>query len=484
MSSSAPSLRVALIGGSGFVGQALAHELSDRGDQVLIYDLTTPPHTVLAESCYSFVKGDVTDLDALVDTFESFKPDVVIHLASWGMSGAPMLSSRCTQINIGGVEAVLEAMRQTETECLVYTSTYNVVYGGEPIENGDEKMPYFDLSAHTDKYSASKAVAEQLVLAANGRDNLRTLALRPAAIYGDGEERHFPRIVRHIDSGLFAFRIGAGSQVDWLHVDNLVQCFLCAVDELANEVNPRVAPCGQAYFVNDGGAIDNFEFFRPLIEARGRDFPTFVLPVWLALALASVFEGLHAAFGVEPFLTRAEVYKVGVTHNFAIDKARRELGYQPIVSSAEGATMMGMAHSLKSWGGRRAPSVRGPSYFFRLAPLAVWLLVAAGMVSLYWIAFFHADGFASFATLAAPLPALLQRLHSFGLLVFRSQANLKLLFQAAVGLHLLEAAYAWQLAAELGVAPALRVLWFVQTAALGFGSLRYLRQRLSVVHAD
>jgi hypothetical protein len=46
--------------------------------------------------------------------------------------------------------------------------------------------------------------------------------LRPAAIYGPAEERHFPRIVQTMDCGLYLATIGA-ALVDWVHVDNLVR---------------------------------------------------------------------------------------------------------------------------------------------------------------------------------------------------------------------------------------------------------------------
>ncbi|KAK3232887.1 hypothetical protein CYMTET_56790 [Cymbomonas tetramitiformis] len=97
---------------------------------------------------------------------------------------------------------------------LVYTSTYNVVFGGVPISNGSELLPYYPAEKHVDKYSASKTVAEQLVLSANGaylpegssgsypQRQLATCAIRSAAIYGEGEERHFPRIVRSMNRGV------------------------------------------------------------------------------------------------------------------------------------------------------------------------------------------------------------------------------------------------------------------------------------------
>ena len=80
---------------------------------------------------------------------------------------------------------------------LVYTSTYNVVFGGQEICNGDSTLPYLPADRHVDHYSKTKSIAEQLVRAASGKGDttLKTCALRCAGIYGKGEQRHFPRIV-------------------------------------------------------------------------------------------------------------------------------------------------------------------------------------------------------------------------------------------------------------------------------------------------
>jgi nucleoside-diphosphate-sugar epimerase len=65
--------------------------------------------------------------------------------------------------------------------------------------SSDESTPYFPLEQHTDEYSRTKAMAEQMVLNANNtklknNSTFHTCAIRPAAIYGEGEERHFPRL--------------------------------------------------------------------------------------------------------------------------------------------------------------------------------------------------------------------------------------------------------------------------------------------------
>lgn len=133
------------------------------------------------------------------------------------------------------------------------------MFGGQPIEGGDESLPAFPLHRHPDTYSRTKALAEQVVLAANltplpAGGHLRTCVVRPAGkwvwggtllvalvrrrdgrhthtpgcrpapasfmpagIYGPGEQRHLPRVVSCLEAGLFCFTYG-DAVVDFVHV--------------------------------------------------------------------------------------------------------------------------------------------------------------------------------------------------------------------------------------------------------------------------
>ena len=96
--------------------------------------------------------------------------DCVFHLASYGMSGKEMVQAgRADEVNINGTCNVLDACQEHGVRRLVYVSTYNVVFGGKPIVNGNEALPYFPIEDHVDAYGRSKSVAEQLVLKSNGR---------------------------------------------------------------------------------------------------------------------------------------------------------------------------------------------------------------------------------------------------------------------------------------------------------------------------
>lgn len=326
---------VLITGGCGYFGDRLATALQKRGFKVTLFD-TAPPSQELPESV-TFMKGDVRYYAQVEKAVKNV--DCVFHIASYGMSGREQLNKQLIEaVNIQGTHNVLKACIVHGVSRLVYTSTFNVVFGGQVIENGDENLPYLPLHLHPDHYSRTKSLAEMAVLKANGTalhngsGVLRTCALRPAGIYGPGEQRHLPRIVSYIEKGIFRFVYGKPtSLVEFVHVDNLVSAHILAAEALMAEKQHRSA--GQAYFISDGQPVNNFEFFRPLVEGLGYSFPRLRLPITFIYYIAFLTEMIHYVIGpfynFQPLLTRTEVYKTGVTHYFSMAKAMSELGYKP-----------------------------------------------------------------------------------------------------------------------------------------------------------
>ncbi|XP_065272776.1 short-chain dehydrogenase/reductase family 42E member 1 [Emys orbicularis] len=326
---------VLITGGGGYFGFRLGCALYKKGVDVILFDVLKPVQAV--PEGVKFIQGDVCCLSEV----EKALRDVicVFHIASYGMSGREQLNRKLIEdVNVRGTENIIQACRKAGVPSLVYTSTYNVVFGGQVIENGDESLPYLPLHLHPDHYSWTKSLAEMKVLQANdtelgeGKGVLRTCALRPAGIYGPGEQRHLPRIVSYVERGLFKFVYGDPlSLVEFVHVDNLVQAHILASEAL--KAAKRHIAAGQAYFISDGRPINNFEFFRPLVEGLGYQFPTIRLPLSFVYFSAFLTEIVHFLVGrlynFQPLLTRTEVYKTGVTHYFSMEKARKELGYKP-----------------------------------------------------------------------------------------------------------------------------------------------------------
>ncbi len=468
---------VIIIGGCGYVGLCIASEMCKQGYKVVLADINSPPTECPGDGSFSFAycECDITDEDSIESMFARVDVEIaaVINLASAGMSGAAMLSPETEKLNVLSARLVVEACKKHDICTLLYASTYNVVFGGEEIVLGTSKTPYFPYEKHTDYYSRSKALAEQLVLKANmnSDSDLRTAVLRPAAIYGEHEKRHFPRIVHHMDCGLFSFRIG-NATVDWVHGDNLAQAFVKAME--------NIDKCaGKVYAISDGTPIDSFGFLEPMCRARHIPYPSIVLPVWFATGLAALLEYIHiftrlffGKLAPAPFLTRAEVYKVGVTHTLTIDEARRDFGYKPTITTEQGAERMG-----KHWKLRRiidGGKLNQNQDFYVLPPLVASGAVVVAMLTIAHVAFSDVP-FSNIDNMY--LNMICKNLVKFVLMIFRCSSWAGYAVYCAIIAHIIEAILAVKMARNLHVKWSLCLLWFIQVCVIGFPSWTSLQER-------
>ncbi|KAM4598293.1 putative short-chain dehydrogenase/reductase family 42E member 2 [Polymixia lowei] len=327
--------KVAVTGGGGYFGFRLGRALASRGVSVILLDLHKP--TLDIPDGATFYQSDIRDYDSLYKMCEGV--DCIFHTASYGMSGPEQLRKELVEsVNVGGTNNIINVCKDRGIPRLVYTSTVNVVFAGKPIEEGDEdSVPCVPLDMHIDHYSRTKAIADQMVLSANGCSLkggglLRSCVLRPSGIYGPEERRHLHRVMVNVERRLFSFSFGdPQARMNWVHVDNLVLAHVLAAEALAHDRN--CVASGQAYFINDGESVNLFEWLTPLFKKLGHSRPLIHLPVSLVYSAAILVEYLHVVLRpvvhVPLLFTRNEVRNIAVSHTFKITKARRELGFRP-----------------------------------------------------------------------------------------------------------------------------------------------------------
>ncbi|XP_065125259.1 putative short-chain dehydrogenase/reductase family 42E member 2 [Paramisgurnus dabryanus] len=327
--------RVLVTGGAGYFGFRLGKALARQGVSVILLDLHKPPWDIPDGAV--FYQNDIRDFDALYKV--SAGVNVVFHTASYGMSGPEQLRKKQVEsINVGGTNNVINVCIERGISRLIYTSTVNVAFAGRPIEDGDEEsVPCVPLEMHIDHYSRTKAIADSMVLAADGRTIkggglLHTCTLRPSGIYGPEERRHLHRVMINVERRLFSFRFGnPNAKMNWVHVDNLVMAHVLAAKGLTAE--KAFVASGQAYFINDGESVNVFEWLTPLFKRLGYRRPLIHIPVSLVYTAAILMERLHVALSpiveIPLLLTRNEVRNIAVSHTFKIEKAQRELGFSP-----------------------------------------------------------------------------------------------------------------------------------------------------------
>lgn len=127
-------------------------------------------------------------------------------------------------VNVGGTRNVIAACQRHNVPRLVFTSSSSVVFEGRDLINVDEQAPY--ATRPMDYYSETKAEAERLVLEANSR-RLKTCALRPASVFGEGDPLFVPSLVANARAGKNKYYIGSGrNMTDFTYVGNIAAAHL------------------------------------------------------------------------------------------------------------------------------------------------------------------------------------------------------------------------------------------------------------------
>ena len=318
-------MKVVVTGGGGFLGSAICRLLRARGDTVL--SIARTRHAALEPLGVLQAQVDISVLEPLLQA--SRGADAMIHVAA--RAGAWGSWDDYHAANVTGTGNVLAACRQNRIPRLVYTSTPSVVHAGGDLEGVDESVPYATrFRAH---YPHTKAIAEQRVLAASDAQ-LSTVALRPHLIWGPGDTQLLPRILARARAGRLRFVGRSRKRIDAVYVDNAAQAHVDALDRLA----PGAACAGRAYFISQGEPVYLDDMVNGMLQACGVAPETRRVPYGVAYAAGAVLEAVYGVLRIaaEPPMTRFIAEQLATAHWYDISAARRDLGYQPTISTAEG----------------------------------------------------------------------------------------------------------------------------------------------------
>jgi nucleoside-diphosphate-sugar epimerase len=305
--------------------------LRQRGDSVRSFTRSRYPW--LDELSVEQSLGDLASLEAVEQAVAGC--DVVFHVAAkagvWGRH------SDFLDTNVTGTQNVIAACKKHGVRRLVYTSTPSVVHAGADVEGADESLPY---PKHFEAYySETKARAEKAVLAANGPE-LATVSLRPHLIFGPGDPHLVPRIVATAKAGKLR-RIGSRPvKVDVTYIDNAAQAHLDAADRL----DIGTPPAGKAYFISNGEPVELWPFIDRVLAEAGVPPVTKSVSAWKAKLAGRVLEWAYRwlpFLSGEPPMTRFVATQLSTSHWYDISAAKRDLGYEPRVSVAEGLRRLG-----------------------------------------------------------------------------------------------------------------------------------------------
>ncbi len=292
-------MKILVTGGAGFIGSRIVAQLLEAGHTVTVLDnLTTGFKTNVPEAA-RLIEGDIRDAAAVHQAVEG--QDAVIHLAAQALVPESVADpQKAFDINLGGGQNLLEAMRLAGVKRLVHSSTA-AVYGNPvkvPIQEDDLKLPI-------NPYGATKYAFEQLLHAYHKAYGLNVIMFRYFNPYGpteihDPETHAIPNFIKATLTGKPVPLYWNGEQTrDFFYVDDIARAHVMGLEKDGFK----------AYNLGSGSAILVREVVEKIFELAGTK---------------SEIQNLGERAGDPPRLMAD------------ISKVKSELGWEPQVSLEEG----------------------------------------------------------------------------------------------------------------------------------------------------
>ena len=161
-----PGTSVLLVGGTGYVGDAMRHRLHEAGHQVTLLVRPSSSPERYEQEGFTTAQGDVTDPNSLVRALERVRPDAVINLVAVIKEKG---KATFEQMNYRGTVHVVDAMRQTGVDRILQMSAL-----------GAGNLP--DYPYHYTKWKAENYVKDS---------GLIWTIFRPSIVFGPGQHEQF-----------------------------------------------------------------------------------------------------------------------------------------------------------------------------------------------------------------------------------------------------------------------------------------------------
>ena len=299
---------ILVTGGAGFLGSRLARALVMKGERVVVYDNFSaglPANLLDISDRLDTVSGDTLDSSHLLQTMLKNGVNRVIHTAALVSFAVCVEKPALTaKVNLEGTINLLDASRIVGVKRYLDVSSEET-YGSFQYEPADEDHP----QSPTQPYAITKMAAERYEDFYRRYFGLDVVIIRTSWVYGPGLPRSRPpkSFIENSLKGLpTAMDSGADHRVDHTYIDDFVQGALLAFE--AKDPQSRV------FHIASGQA----HTFREMAQM-----------------VAELIPGADITVGAGLMKYSPEVFapQKGALN---IDRARKELGYQPRYGLFEG----------------------------------------------------------------------------------------------------------------------------------------------------
>jgi UDP-glucose 4-epimerase len=190
-------MKALVTGGAGFIGSHIQDRLIAEGHEVAIVDSMRSGNKQNLHEKSTFFEVDIRDRESMNNTFNSFKPEVVFHLAAQNEVPYSMEHpDEDLEINITGMMNLLEVSKTHGVKKIIYSNTGGALYGDIP----EDKLPISEdepIVRPSSFYGVSKLSGEMYLRLYANLFGINYVSLRYSNVYG-------PRQAGNREAGIIA----------------------------------------------------------------------------------------------------------------------------------------------------------------------------------------------------------------------------------------------------------------------------------------
>jgi UDP-glucose 4-epimerase len=254
-------MKILVTGGAGYIGSHVVKLLGERGHEITVFDNLSTGHK-WAVLYGSLVKGDLADAASIDETVGSFKPDAAIHFAAHiQVEESTRKPTKYYRNNLANTLNLLDALVKHEVKNFVFSSTA-AVYGIPEVMPVTEETPLVPINP----YGASKTMVERVLDDLSQAEDFHYIALRYFNVAGADPQSRIGQVYKEAThlitralktaKGEFEKLMIFGTDYptpdgtcvrDYIHVDDLADAHLCALDYLLKSGGSTKMNCGYGH---------------------------------------------------------------------------------------------------------------------------------------------------------------------------------------------------------------------------------------------
>ncbi|MGC1526362.1 MAG: NAD-dependent epimerase/dehydratase family protein [Phormidesmis sp.] len=325
--------RVLVTGATGFTGAVLVRKLVKQGLEVVAIARPTSNIQQFEDLSIEWIKGDVFDADLIEQATTGV--NYIFHMVT-PFREAKSPDQGYYNVHVLSTQLLAKAaLQQPDFKRFVHVSTIGV-HGHIAHPPADETYPM----SPGDVYQDTKLEGEKWIKSFGEESGLPVAIVRPAGIYGPGEQRLL-KIYKMVAKG-WVPAIGNGSNLlHFIHVDDLTDCFLLTA------THPKAI--GETFICGSERAITFKEMVSLISEEYSVPVRFVSLPGAPLFALADLCELIFRPLGIEPPIYRRRLAFYTKDRSFNTSKIKNLLGFQPRHSDQEGLKELGQWYLEKQW---------------------------------------------------------------------------------------------------------------------------------------